>query len=69
MLDRFTSYLAGREHCVRTNEIVSAILETKHGVPQVSVLGSLLFLIHINELFSLPLKGKIIGNADDTSLL
>ena len=38
------------------------------GVPQVSVLGPLLFLLFTTELFSI-LKNKLIGYADDSTLM
>ena len=38
------------------------------GVPQVSVLGRLLFLLYTSELFSI-LENKLIGYADDSTLM
>ena len=38
------------------------------GVPQGSVLGLLLSLLHISELFSI-LENKLIGCADDSILI
>ena len=65
----FITYLRERRHCVKINGTLSSQLEMKDGVPQGSVLGPLLFNIHINKLFNLPLRAEIIGYADDTSLL
>ena len=59
----FTSYLAGR-----TQQVSSNINQITHGVPQGSVLGPLLFLLHVND-FRLCLKiSEQIMFADDTSV-
>ena len=46
----------------------SKLVNVVSGVPQGSVLGSLLFLLYTSELFSI-LKNKLIGYADASTLM
>ena len=63
------SYLSNRQQYVSINGHDSNKLEIKHGVPQGSVLGPLLFLIYINDLHN-SIKYCIVHHfADDTNLL
>jgi len=61
------SYLRVRKQLVFVNGFESEWLEVKSGVPQGSILGPILFLVHIN-LAALVLKGKPDQHADDTNL-
>ena len=46
----FTSYLSNRQQCVKINHKVSKPLQIKFGVLQGSILGTLLFILFINDL-------------------
>ena len=46
----------------------SKLVNVVSGVPQGSILGLLLFLLYILELFSI-LENKLIGYADDSTLM
>ena len=65
----FKSYLTNRYQSVSIEGNASNNLLIKHGVPQGSVLGPLLFLIYINDLHKTIKHSKIIHFADDTSLI
>ena len=61
------SYLSNRTQCVRINNSYSRKSEIKYGVPQGSVLGSLLFDIDLMNLFLECEDDNISSYADDTT--
>ena len=58
-----------RQQIVYINGVDSELRELKHGAPQGSVLGPLLFLIYINDLNTCISNSKVYRFADDTNLL
>lgn len=62
----FESYLKNRMQRTRVNNTTSEPEETKFGVPQGAVLGTLLFLIYINDIDKVLSQSKIMMFADDT---
>lgn len=67
-LNWFRSYLSDRSQIVKTSTY-SNNLNINHGVPQGSVLGPTLFLLYINDLTEIDIKGKFTLFADDTTIL
>jgi len=66
----FRSYLTGRTQFVQINSSKSdSLLEIKHGVPQGSILGPLLFSLYINDFVNCLCYGEAIMFADDTTLI
>jgi len=68
-LQLFGSYLQQRFQCVKIEDVYSSYLETTYGVPQGTVLGPVLFVIYVNDLFSLDIQGEFVAFADDTAIL
>ena len=64
----FTRYLSGHKWFCSFNGIDSEVNDIETGVPQISCLGPLLFLIYINDLPQGVQDSVMSMYADDTSL-
>ena len=64
----FKSYMSNRKQCCKVNGRVSKLQHIKCGVPQGSCLGTLLFLIYVNDLPFALNRTKATMFADDASI-
>ena len=63
-----STYLCSRKQYVQFQETCSDLLDIKHGVPQGSILGPLLFIIYINDFPNASNLFNFLMHADDTTL-
>ena len=67
ILSFFQDYLSNRKICTKINEKTSSFHSVTYGVPQGSVLGSILFLLYVNDSPNVS-KFETSLFADDTNL-
>ena len=63
------TYLDGQTQTIQINSKISSKQNLTCGVPQGSVLGPLLFLLYINDIYTTSSKFKFHLFADDPNLL
>ena len=70
VLSWFRSYLHNRSQSVSVNGETSRPFDVKHGVPQGSCLGPLLFILYVSKLFTIVERHlpEVHAYADDTQL-
>ena len=62
------NYLTGRKQQIKLQGVVSAWQILQNGVPQGSIMGTLLFNIFINDIFYFIEHGTLYNYADDNTL-
>ena len=68
-LDLLRSYLSNRQQCVDFSGSLSGYSGVTGGVPQGSVLGPLLFIIYVNDLYRFVSPQVCVQYADDTTFV
>ena len=68
-LNWLKSYLINRQQFVSVNGSDSSAQTMKHGIPQGSILGPLLFIIYINDIPNIVDISTFIMYADDANIL
>ena len=66
---RYTIFLSNTQQCVAVNGTTSSEAQVRSGVPQGSVLGPLLFLIHISDINYEIADSTVSWFAGDTRIL
>jgi len=64
----FQSYLSNRKHFVDIGGVFSQMSDVRMGVPQGSVLGPVLFLLYINDMYRASGNLNLVHFADDTTV-
>ena len=67
--DWIENYLTNRKQFVQYNDRVSKLANIVNGVPQGSILGPLLFILYVNDIYQVSNYFNCILYADDTTLL
>ena len=67
--NRFSSYLQDRTQTTQVGTLISEKTFTIGGVPQGSVLGPLLFILYINDIYTCSKELNFYLFADDTNIL
>ena len=68
IINLIKSYLTDRKQSV-VNNVKSAYATVSMGLPQGTILGPLLFILYINDIFNFLPKDVIISYADDTAIV
>ena len=69
LLKFFTEYLCCRKQCVILDNVISECVDVLSGVPQGSILGPLLFVLFINDIYTnIDKDTNIALFADDTKI-
>ena len=64
----FESYLSQGQQVVKIQDTLSSLLPLMVGVPQVSILGPVLFTLYVNDILRVLKHCKPIGYVDDTKI-